>query len=112
MLYHYTSKQALEGILRESPSEKGLCFWASRYDCFGDKEEYKIGIETIKTLLPKVENRLLPNRQVASSFIWDDIKGNKTLPMPYVISLTKRNNNEYMWENYADKGHGVVLALT
>jgi len=111
MLYHYTSKQALEGILRESPSEKGLCFWASRYDCFGDKEEYKIGIETIKTLLPKVENRLLPNRQVASSFIWDDIKGNKTLPMPYVISLTKRNNNEYMWENYADKGHGVVLAL-
>ena len=43
MLYHYTSIQALEGILRESPSEKGLCFWASRYDCFGDKEEYKIG---------------------------------------------------------------------
>ena len=41
MLYHYTSIQALEGILRESPSEKGLCFWASRYDCFGDKEEYK-----------------------------------------------------------------------
>ena len=47
MLYHYTSIQALEGILRGCPSEKGLCFWASRYDCFGDKEEYKIGIETI-----------------------------------------------------------------
>ena len=57
MLYHYTSTQALEGKLRESPSEKGLCFWASRYDCFGDKEEYKIGIETIKALLPKVENK-------------------------------------------------------
>lgn len=27
MLYHYTSIQALEGILRESPSEQGLCFW-------------------------------------------------------------------------------------
>ena len=33
MLYHYTSIQALEGILRESPSEKGLCFWASVLKC-------------------------------------------------------------------------------
>ena len=80
MLYHYTSIQALEGILRESPSEKGLCFWASRYDCFGDKEEYKIGIETIKALLPKVENRLQSDRQVASSFDWDSIKENKCCP--------------------------------
>ena len=111
MLYHYTSIQALEGILRESPSEKGLCFWASRYDCFGDKEEYKIGIETIKALLPKVENRLQPDRQVASSFDWDSIKENKMLPIPYVISLTKRCDNDQMWENYADHGHGVVLAL-
>ena len=111
MLYHYTSIQALEGILRESPSEKGLCFWASRYDCFGDKEEYKIGIETIKALMPKVENKLQSDRRVASSFDWDSIKENKMLPMPYVISLTKRCDNDHMWENYADHGHGVVLAL-
>lgn len=111
MLYHYTSIQALEGILRKSPSEKGLCFWASRYDCFGDKEEYKIGIETIKTLLPKVENKLQSDRRVASSFDWNSIKENIMLPMPYVISLTKRCGNDHMWENYADHGHGVVLAL-
>ena len=42
MLYHYTSIQALEGILRGCPSEKGLCFWASRYDCFGaDKRHHR-----------------------------------------------------------------------
>lgn len=111
MLYHYTSIQALKGMLRESPSEKGLCFWASRYDCFGDKEEYKIGIETIKALLPKVENKLQSDRRVASSFDWDSIKENKMLPMPYVISLTKRCDNNHMWENYADHGRGVVLAL-
>lgn len=111
MLYHYTSIQALEGILRDSPSEKGLCFWASRYDCFGDKEEYKVGIETIKALLPKVENRLQSDRRVASSFDWESIKENRILPMPYVISLTKRCDNNHMWENYADCGHGVVLAL-
>lgn len=111
MLYHYTSIQALEGILREFPSEKGLCFWASRYDCFGDKKEYKIGIEAIKNLLPKLEERLQPDRRVAPSFEWGNIKENKMLPMPYVISLTKSNNNDYMWENYADHEHGVVLAL-
>lgn len=111
MLYHYTTIEAFKGILRESPSERGLCFWASRYDCFGDKEEYKVGIEAIKDLLPKLEERLLPDRQVAPSFDWESIKVNKMLPMPYVISLTKRNNNDYMWENYADHGHGVVLAL-
>lgn len=111
MLYHYTSIQAFEGILRESPSEKGLCFWASRYDCFGDKEEYKVGIEAIKNLLPKLEERLQPDRRVAQSFDWESIKVNKMLPMPYVISLTKRNKNDYMWKEYADHGHGVVLAL-
>ena len=111
MLYHYTSTQSLEGILRGCPSEKGLCFWASRYDCFGDKEEYKTGIKTIKALLPKIENRLQPDRRVASSFDWDSIKENKMLPMPYVISLTKRCDNNHMWKNYADHGRGVVLAL-
>ena len=98
-------------LCENSSLEKGLCFWASRYDCFGDKEEYKIGIETIKALLPKVENRLQPDRRVASSFDWNNIKENIMLPMPYVISLTKRCDNDHMWENYADHGHGVVLAL-
>ena len=111
MLYHYTSLQTLEGTLRDAPSDRGLCFWASRYDCFGDHKEYKVGVEAIKNLLPKFEERLQPDRRVASSFDWESIKENKMLPMPYVISLTKRNNNEYMWENYADHGHGVVLAL-
>ena len=111
MLYHYTSIQALEGIIREAPSDRGLCFWASRYDCFGDQKEYKLGIEVIKKLLPKVERKLQPDRQIATAFVWDDIKVNKMLPLPYVISFTKRFDNDYMWANYADKGRGVVLAL-
>ena len=107
MLYHYTSTQALEGILRGCPSEKGLCFWASRYDCFGDKEEYKIGIETIKALLPKVENRLQPDRRVASSFDWNSIKENIMLPMPYVISLTKRCDTKEV--SFESMPHMIML---
>jgi len=111
MLFHYTSKAALDSILKESPSDKGICFWATRYDCFGDHEEYKIGIETIRRLLPKIESNLLPDRQIAHLFDWDEICNNKSYFWPYVISYTSSSDNDYMWEEYADHGKGVVLEL-
>ena len=111
MLYHYTSFDSLKGICRTPSSDQGLCFWATRYDCFGDKEEYKLGISVIKRLLPKLEKRLQPDRRIASSFEWDEIIVNETLPFPYVVSFTDKKDNEYMWEHYACDGKGVVLAL-
>lgn len=111
MLYHYTSLDALIGICRAPLSEEGLCFWATRFDCFGDKEEYKLGISVIKRLLPELEKKLQPNRRIASSFNWEEIIGNETLPFPYVVSFTDKKDNEYMWEHYACEGKGVVIAL-
>lgn len=111
MLYHYTSFDSLKGICRTPSSDQGLCFWATRYDCFGDKEEYKLGISVIKRLLPELEKRLQPDRRIASSFEWDEIIVNETLPFPYVVSFTDKKDNEYMWEHYACDGKGVVLAL-
>ena len=111
MLYHYTSKSALESILRESPSDQGICFWATRFDCFGDHEEYKLGIETIRRLLPKIESSLLPDRQIAHLFEWNEISNNKSYFWPYVISFTSKFDNDYMWKEYGDNGKGVVLAL-
>ena len=60
MLYHYTSTQALEGILRGCPSEKGLCFWASRYDCFGDKEEFKLVLKPLKHFCLRLRTNCSP----------------------------------------------------
>lgn len=111
MLYHYTSKAALDSILKGSPLERGICFWATRFDCFGDHEEYKLGIETIRRLLPKIEARLQPDRQVAHLFDWNEINGNKNLFWPYVVSFTSQYNNAFMWDNYGEHGKGVVLAL-
>ena len=54
-----------------------MCFWATRYDCFADKEELKLGVETIKRLLPQVEKSLPSDRQIASSFDWGKIRGNE-----------------------------------
>ena len=111
MLYHYTSKSALESILRESPSDQGICFWATRFDCFGDHEEYKLGIETIQRLLPQIEARLQPDRRVAHLFDWNEINGNKNMFWPYVISFTSKYDNPFMWDNYGEHGKGIVLAL-
>lgn len=111
LLYHYTSFESLKGILRDSSSEQGLCFWATRFDCFEDKEEYKLGISVIKRLLPKLEKRLQPDRRIASSFEWEEIIGNETLPFPYVVSFTDTKDNVYMWEHFACAGKGVVIEL-
>lgn len=111
MLYHYTSFDALKSILKEPSSNRGMDFWATRFDCFGDKEEYRLGVETIKRLLPLLEERLQPDRRVAASFVWDEIIGNPTLPYPYVVSFTDKKENEYMWKHYSCNGKGVVIEL-
>ncbi len=111
MLFHYTSFETLKSIVRKPSSDKGLCFWASRFDCFGDKDEYKLGISTIKRLLPLLEMRLQPDRRIAPAFEWEEIYKNETLPFPYIVSFTDRNDNNYMWENYACKGKGVAIEL-
>lgn len=111
MHYHYTAFDSLKGICRAPSIDDGLCFWATRFDCFGDKEEYKLGISVIKRLLPELEKRLQPDRRIASSFEWDEILDNETLPFPYVVSFTDKADNEYMWEHYACQGKGVVIAL-
>lgn len=110
MLYHYTSIDAFKSILKNAKTQMQMCFWATRYDCFADKEEFKLGIETIKRLLPQVEKDLPLDRQIASSFEWDKIEGNTNLPFPYIISFTSRPDNSYMWEEYA-KSNGIVMEI-
>ena len=63
MLYHYTSFDALKNILRYAKSQEQMCFWATRYDCFADTDEFKLGVETIRRLLPEMEKELQPDRQ-------------------------------------------------
>ena len=111
MLYHYTSIDALESILQDATSEKGICFWATRFDCFVDKAEYLLGIEVIKRLLPKLEERLSPDRRLASSFDIEGVIGDVTLPFPYIVSFTDKNDNGYLGEEYAKRDAGVVLGL-
>lgn len=58
-----------------------------------------------------MEKTLKKDRRIASYFNWDEIHKNAMLPFPYVVSFTNRNDNDYLWKNYADHGHGVALEL-
>lgn len=69
-----------------------------------------MGVETIRRLLPMVEQGLPEYRQVAKDFDWKLIEGNVNLPYPYIVSLSARPDNEYMWSKYA-KTDGVVLEV-
>lgn len=112
--YHYTSLEALNGILQRNESgKKKLCFWATRYDCFEDKEEYLFGIDCLGKCLLKFEeqNHLQEDRRVAGNFKREFIAENINLPFPYIISITSRNDNAYMWENYANHNNGIVLEI-
>lgn len=111
--YHYTSLEAFDVILQNESGEKKLCFWATRYDCFEDKGEYLFGIDCLEKGVLEFEeqNHLQENRRIAGMFKREFIKGNINLPFPYIISVTSRNDNKYMWENYANHNNGVVLAI-
>lgn len=112
--YHYTSLEALNRILQNNKaSKKRLCFWATRYDCFEDKEEYLFGIDCLGKCLSDLEGHynLQKDRRIAANFKRDLIAGKKNLPFPYVVSITSRNDNLYMWENYANHNNGVVLEI-
>ena len=110
MLYHYTTIPAFMSILRDAGTKGQMCFWATRYDCFADEEEFKLGVETIRRLMPEVEKDMPADRRIAPLFDWNEIKGNKNLPYPYVVSFTSRPDNDHMWREYA-KEDGVVLEI-
>ena len=57
-----------------------------------------------------MEKELQPDRQIAPLFDWNEIKDNKNLPYPYIVSFTSRTDNDYMWKKYA-KADGVVMAI-
>ena len=106
--------KAFSSILQENPAkDKEICFWATRYDCFRDKTEYKHGIAKMYPVLDdfEVQSGIQDNRKIAPFFDPTEVERALGLPVPYVISISARNDNEYMWENYANHNQGVVMEL-
>lgn len=94
-IFHYTSKQALLGIVQKD----GLHFRASRYDSMNDSEEYKWLYEPLKVRIS--EEQGLPKDEV----------NNLYEKFPYVISFSEKEEDVAMWAKYGGGGNGVCLVL-
>ena len=94
-IFHYTSKQALLGIVQKD----GLHFRASRYDSMNDSEEYKWLYEPLKVRISEEQG------------LSKDEVNNLYEKFPYVISFSEKEEDVAMWAKYGGGGNGVCLVL-
>jgi hypothetical protein len=90
-IYHYTSLNALMGILQglgsiPSRHEKDLCFWGSRFDCMNDAIDCQFALQLPEQILKKIKpDYSHPPRTV----------------YPYVVSFCKKEDYLSMWRLYS-----------
>ena len=81
LIYHYTSMEALRGILREDE----LCFWGTRYDSMNDPTEHVYAKEYLMPEFCKYFDR----NEISETEIY-----------PYVVSFSKEEDDFIMWRMY------------
>ena len=94
MLYHYTSKAALNGII----NDLGVTLWATKYSHLNDLDEMKWCQEDLSLLC-----------QNSFGSPQEDFRLYKKYP--YTISFCQKNDDLYMWKNYGDAGKGFMLSF-
>lgn len=87
-LYHYTSLEALKGIIQKN----GLKFWATRYDSMNDPSDYTFAAEVI---VPKILSFL---KEHEDEFTEEEVDYCEMYP--YTVSFSESRDDESMWEHY------------
>ncbi len=95
VLYHYTNSQALTNILNT-----GL-LRATHARYFADASDCRHAIEVARQLEPKLK----------SYKIFNSLENCIINNPRYVISLSKNENDPYLWDNYGQKGHGACIVI-
>lgn len=126
-IYHYTSTDAFEKMLRGMKRENSrvLTFWASNIHYMNDPNEMSFLYDELKEVLPELENQLgikeIPfsmffslgmNQQNISIDLFKDIKDNvfnKIFKSAFAISFTKQEDYLPMWALYGNNGSGLCL---
>lgn len=98
-VYHYTSLDALRGILNQedivtpkgNKKESLLTFWGSRYDCMNDPQDFTFAS---KVVLPRIQRFLK-----MKSDIGEELRECNEM-FPYIVSFSETKDDESMWNNY------------
>lgn len=126
-LYHYTSVDAFEKMLREMQrkNSRELTFWASNIHYMNDPNEMSFLYDELIEALPEMESHLNIKEMPFSMFcslgknqgnvsvdLLMDIKDNvfnKIFKSAFAISFTKKKDNLSMWSLYGNNGSGLCL---
>jgi hypothetical protein len=128
IIYHYTTVDALLGMLKECSScNKKLKMWATHSMFMNDPTEYEYGKEICQDLLRDIEEELGIDGtdRLSHSMYTDSMKeyfnscemGSSNIPTaiyngkPYVISLSKLRDDLKMWIPYSNNGRGVAIGF-
>ncbi len=87
-VYHYTTLEALKGILQP----KNLCFWASRYDTMNDPTDYIYAKEKV---IPVIKQLIEENKDKFTEKEREDIAIH-----PYILSTCELEDDINMWRFY------------
>lgn len=113
-LYHYTSCEGLFGMLREydKDANPNLTMWATNVLFMNDASEYQFGKNICKDLVMHYE----ADEQIDNGFAYvyntlDTIVAQNDMQTPYIISLSKREENAAIWSMYSNNGRGIAIAF-
>ena len=108
VLYHYTSWQGAEGILKTNT------IWATSHDCTNDPAEIVAADETILKVARELRDGVKgpSSRDVLTKFI-DNYPGLHVAKMVqiYLACFSVARDDRNQWCAYADHGRGVALGL-
>lgn len=97
LVYHYTTLEALEGILKDD-----ICLWATRYDHLNDPHEQIWAKSTIMDYCNQHPYKdFLPEQDFEEWFAKDT----------YILSLCDTPDCRNMWRLYCNDGKGICLTL-
>ncbi|RAK15431.1 Protein of unknown function (DUF2971) [Anoxybacillus vitaminiphilus] len=118
-LYHYTTKSALEGIVRNS------CFWVTRSDFLNDKSEIiyfkkvlELTIQNLIDLWSRYENKFETEGILYNQIVdylkyfcgkYENILNERDYNI-FILSLSENGSSEYLFKNYS-KGNGCIIEL-
>lgn len=130
MIYHYTSVDTFQGIMksyRSSNDKEHLVFWASNILCMNDPTEMQLGYDAIINYLPQIEDEMNIEDEKRISRLktkyhvlgWTEQDKDRffreqsfnPVLAPFVISFSKEKESIPMWYIYGKEGQGINLHL-
>ena len=105
-LYHYTSREGLEGIIGAQQ------FWFMDYRHLNDDKEISFGMDVAKTLLAEF-GRKLPSVKMFCDMVIDLLSAenmNATFGF-YIASFSRDSDGPRQWQKYGQDGQGFAIGL-